>query len=190
MRFDKKTNSKKQGGTIAFCLLLWSLWHRDWWTKSPKSDKKTFKNVWQNGRKSWESEVRGVPEALGRGLGTILAPKGAPGTKNPWERPRPFPPQGAGWSPKFIIFRVLEGFFQLIFRVSFGKASWVICSWILVNFLVDFWMIFWIFLLCSGQLKMSFLYSFYQVSGTSSLSKYAKNMIKSDTFQGCFPEGL
>ena len=45
--------------------------------KLAKIIKKMLK-IYENSSKI---EVRGVPEALGRGLGAILAPKGAPGTK-------------------------------------------------------------------------------------------------------------
>ena len=45
-------------------------------------------------------EVQVVPEALGRGLGTILAPKGAQGRKIYKKGRSAFPPRGALWLPK------------------------------------------------------------------------------------------
>ena len=52
---------------------------------------------------SLKIEVWGVPEALGRGLGDILAPKGAPGTKSMEKGHSGFPPRGPSWRPKFTI---------------------------------------------------------------------------------------
>ena len=57
----------------------------------------------------------GVPEALGRGLETILAPKGAPGPKNIPKGHRSFRPQGPSCRPKFKLFR----FFGFRFGIYF-----------------------------------------------------------------------
>ena len=66
-------------------------------------------------------EVWGVAEALGKGLGTILAPKGAPGTKKIEKGHSSFPPQGPSWSPKFILFQYFECFFHLFLEWRLGR---------------------------------------------------------------------
>ena len=57
-------------------------------------------------QKSLKSEVWGVPEALGRGLGVILVPKSAQGTKSMRKGNIGFPPRGTLWRPKLRLFRL------------------------------------------------------------------------------------
>ena len=78
-------------------------------------------------QKSSKIEVRGVPEALGGGLGTILAPRGAPGVsqgrsdpkKLPKVRSNPVrsPPRGL---PKMVDFRYFSDFRVVFLKMFFG----------------------------------------------------------------------
>ena len=73
-----------------------------------KNDPKSSKNRSKSDEKSSKSRLGGVPEALGGGLGAILAPRGAPGapgatkvTKIPFV-PRSFPISGAPQNGPFF----------------------------------------------------------------------------------------
>ena len=78
----------------------------------------------------------GVPETLGGGLGTILAPRGAPEvsqgrpeTKKSRERTSRPPPQGPSWEAKFGLFVDFVGLFRIVFvECRFGRPPGFILS--------------------------------------------------------------
>ena len=74
--------------------------------------------------RSLKNQVRAVPEALGTGLGTMLAPKGAPGTKKIPKGPSPFPPPAPSWELFGLIFPLFShviyySFFQFLKIIHF-----------------------------------------------------------------------
>ena len=74
----------------------------------------------------------GVLEALGGGLGTILAPKGVPGTPGDEKVPKTdfaTPPQGPSWETKFGLFVDFVGLFSCrFFGCRFGRPLGTILS--------------------------------------------------------------
>ena len=74
----------------------------------------------------------GVPEALGGGLGTILVPKGVPGTPGDEKVPKTdfvTPLQGPSWETKFGLFVDFVGLFSSrFFDCRFGRPPGTILS--------------------------------------------------------------
>ena len=133
----------------------------------------------------------GVPEALGRGLGPILAPKGAPWTKMMPKGRWGFPPRGPSWRPKFTLFRHFGTYFCTYFQrgvwEGFRDRFWIDFGWFFDDLFDDLLDLF----SCSPhkwKCHSDSLFTMYEAHGR--YRKWAKNVIKSYTFQGCFPEGL
>ena len=83
--------------------------------KASRNPTKIIEKSMKIGQVHLELRSGGVPEALGRGLETILAPKGAPGTKNIPKGHRSFHPQGPSCRPKLTLFRFLGFRFGICF---------------------------------------------------------------------------
>ena len=72
-------------------------------------------------KKSSKNDVWGVPEALGRGLGAIWAPKCAPGTKSMPKGHSASPPRGPSWELFGIKNRSTnQSFSGALFEAPFG----------------------------------------------------------------------
>ena len=95
----------------------------------PGMGPKTTKNIRKRHQKLSKNHQKlrpgGVPEALGGGLGTILAPKGVPGTpgdEKGRKRTSYNPPQGPSWETKFGLFVDSVGLFSSrFFDCRFGR---------------------------------------------------------------------
>ena len=121
----------------------------------------------------------GVPEALGRCLGPILAPKGAPWTKKIPKGRSPTPPRGPSWRPKFTLFR----YFGTYFGTDFQSGVWE-------GFQDNFWIDFgWFFGCCFDDFLDMFSCSphkwkcrsdtlFVMFDAQRRFGKYDKNAIK------------
>ena len=66
--------------------------------------------------------------------GSILAPKGAPGTESMQTGHSSTPPPGPIWSPKFVLFRSFGCLFPTYFWTGVWEGSRVDFSWLLDDF--------------------------------------------------------
>ena len=87
-----------------------------------------------------------MPEALGRGLGPILAPKGAPWTKINSKGRSGSSPRGPSWRPKFTLFRYSCTYFGTYFQSGVWEGIqdhfWIDFGWFFIYFFDDFFDIF------------------------------------------------
>ena len=184
-----------EGATIGHFLICFSTWTRSsvpFWTwflhdLGCHLEAQTMKNR----PKSRKSEVRGVPEALGRGPGAILAPKGAPGTENMQTGHSSTPPSRTHLESQICTFPIFWVFISHLFL-----------DWRLGRLPGRFFM-------ASGRFFHGFADRFFPCFGSAPTGGKCRldtllirfeaqrrcgpeaiNMIKSYTFLGCFPEGL
>ena len=146
--------------------------------------------LWKIVPKSRKSEVRGVPEALGRGPGAILAPKGAPGTESMQTGHSSTPPRTHLESQicTFPIFWVFISHLFLDWRLGRLPGRFFMASGRFFHGFADRFFPCFGSAPTGGKCRLDTLLIRFEAQRRC--GPEAINMIKSYTFLGCFPEGL